>query len=74
MHSFDNCYYQCRMGMLDHERWEMHRKDLALLLQRPAVVHWWLTGLNEETGAGRRSAFSPAFEQLVSEIIAETPS
>jgi hypothetical protein len=74
MHSFDNCYYQYRMGMLDQERWEMHRKDLALLLQRPAVAHWWLTGLDEQTGAGQRSTFSPKFAEVVSELIAETPS
>ena len=36
MHSYDNAYYQFRMGMLDDERWQMHRADITGL----CVARW----------------------------------
>ena len=68
MHSYDNAYYQFRMGMLDDERWEMHRADVAGLFTRnPGVAQWW------RQTRGRRSTFSPDFSALVSEILGEEP-
>jgi hypothetical protein len=65
MHSYDNAYYQYRMGMLDDERWEMHRADVAsLFTDNPGVVQWWRHAIG-------RSAFSAAFRALVEEILGE---
>ena len=41
VHSYDNAYYQYRMGMLDDERWEMHRADIASLFTNNAGVVQW---------------------------------
>ncbi len=71
IHSFDNCYYQYRSGMLDEERWEMHRRDLSTIMKRPKVAEWWRSGLADQTGSGARSNLSPAFVELVSEILNE---
>jgi hypothetical protein len=68
MHTYDNAHYQHRMGMLDDERWEMHRSDfVGLFTNDPGVAQWW-----RQTG-GRRSKFSPAFVALVEEILDEEP-
>jgi hypothetical protein len=38
MPGFDNAYYQYRMGMVDEERWEIHRADVVKLVGNPGVV------------------------------------
>ena len=68
MHSYDNAHYQYRKGMLDDERWEMHRSDVAgLFTNDPGAGQWW------RQTSGRRSAFSPDFVALVEEILGEEP-
>ena len=41
MRNYDNIYYQYRTGMLDDDRWELHRADIAGLFMAPGVVAWW---------------------------------
>jgi hypothetical protein len=65
LHSFDNAFYQYRMGMLDDGRWEMHRNDCATVLMSPGVSEWWRSTVH------RRSGFSPEFVALVEEILGE---
>jgi len=67
MRGLDNAYYQCRMGMLDDERWEIHRADVIELFENPGVVKWW------RSTRLRRSRFSPEFVTLVEEILGEEP-
>jgi len=62
MRRYDNVYYQHRMGLVDRNRWEMHRTDIALLLRAPGIATWWHE---------HRPNFSPEFVTLVSEILGE---
>jgi len=64
IHSYDNAFYQYRMGMLDDERWEMHRTDIVVFFaNNPGVAQWW------RQTHGQRSAFSSQFVALVEEIL-----
>ena len=68
MHSYDNAYYQYRKGMLDDERWAMHRSDFAgLLTNQPGAAQWW------RQTRGPRSKFGSDFVALVEEILGEEP-
>ena len=70
VHSYENAFYQHRMGMLDDDRWRMHRADLGTLLHTPGVTEWWRGGLTIGTSTAR-SRFSPEFVALVEEILSE---
>ena len=65
MGSYENAYYQYRVGLLDEERWQTQRSAVAAFLALPGVVQWWRAG----TG---RPAVSPEFVALVSEILGGT--
>ena len=62
---YENAHYQYRMGLLDEDRWRMHRSNLQALLGRQGVRLWWAT----------RSDLieSPEFAVLVSEMLGNKP-
>ena len=64
--SYDNAYYQYRVGLLDEERWQTQRSGVATFFASPGVVQWWRTGTAMPT-------VSPEFAALVSEILGEEP-
>jgi len=70
MRSFDNVYYQYRTGMLEKNRWELHRADIVNLFMSPGVVSWWRS--NDPGGAGGIQ-YSPEFVALAEEILGEVP-
>jgi hypothetical protein len=53
MHRYDNAYYQYRMGMLDTDRWEMHRADIVSVMSSPGVAYWWNLKPDNHTGNQR---------------------
>ena len=63
---YENAHYQYRMGLLDEDRWRIHRSALQVLLKRKGVRLWWAT----------RSALidSPKFAVLVSEMLGKEPA
>ncbi len=65
MQSYENAHYQFRVGLLDEDRWRMHRSSLQFLLGRQGVRLWWAT----------RSDLieSPEFAVLVSEMLGKEP-
>ncbi len=62
---YENAHYQYRMGLLDEDRWRIHRSNLQTLLGTQGIRHWWATrsGLIE----------SPEFAALVSEMLCKEP-
>ena len=40
---YENAHYQYRMGLLDEDRWRIHRHDLQILLGTPGIRQWWAT-------------------------------
>jgi len=77
MRSFDNVYYQYRTGMLEENRWELHRADIVTLFMSPGVVSWWRSNSHNRAGIdpGRAGGtqYSPEFVALVEEILGEVP-
>jgi hypothetical protein len=75
MHRYDNAYYQYRMGMLDTDRWEMHRADIVAVISAPGVAYWWNLKPDNHTGNQRAgpTQYSHQFVALVEEILAEEP-
>jgi hypothetical protein len=73
MHRYDNAYYQYRLGMLDADRWEMHRADIAQMLSSPGVARWWGVGPESpiEDLRARPTHYSPEFVAPVEEILGE---
>ena len=63
---YENAHYQYRMGLLDEDRWQIHRSSLQLLLGSPGIRNWWTT----------RSDLidSPEFAALMSEMIGKEPN
>jgi hypothetical protein len=61
---YENAYYQYRSGLLDEDRWNFYRDQLASLFQNvaPGFTQWW-----------RISAlpWTPEFVALVEEILGE---
>ncbi len=62
---YENAHYQYRMGLLDENRWKLHRSGLQTLLEAQGIRQWWAThsGLIE----------SPEFAALVSEMLGKEP-
>ena len=62
---YENAHYQYRMGLLDENRWKIHRSGLQTLLGLQGIRQWWAT----------RSVLieSPEFAALVSEMLCEEP-
>ena len=62
---YENAHYQYRMGLLDEDRWRIHRSNLQTLLGTQGIRHWWAT----------RSDLmeSPEFAVLVSEMLGKEP-
>ncbi len=79
MRSFDNVYYQYRTGMLEDDRWELHRADIVTLFMSPGVVSWWrsnspsLTGIDPRMALGTQYQYSSEFVALVEEILGKQP-
>jgi hypothetical protein len=77
MRNYDNIYYQYRAGMLEDNRWEMHRADIVTFFTAPGIVAWWRftspsrSGIDPGRAGGAQ--FSPEFVALVSEILGEEP-
>jgi hypothetical protein len=65
LYASENAYYQFRSGMLDDDRWHLHRGQLTDLLSLPGVVRWWSQYRHI------RSRFPPEFVALVEEILGE---
>ena len=65
MISFENAHYQFRIGMLDEDRWRLHRSTLQGFLARPGFRQWWMEH------AGVASVLGPEFLALVEEILGE---
>jgi hypothetical protein len=63
--AYENAQYQFRAGLLDEDRWLLHRSGLLGMLRFPGVGQWWRSA--EYRGA------SPEFIALVEEILAEEP-
>ncbi len=63
--TYDNAYYQYRVGMLDGDRWEMQRAVIVGLFRNPSFFQWWKTAAT--------ATASPEFVALVSEILGEEP-
>ena len=40
---YENAHYQYRMGLLDEDRWRIHRSNLQTLLGTQGIRHWWAT-------------------------------
>jgi len=70
VHSYENAFYQNRMGMIDDDRWRMHGADLRNLLHTPGVSEWWRGGLTIGTSV-TKVQFSPEFVALAEEILGE---
>ena len=62
MRTWDNAYYQHRMGMLDDVRWQVAQRDLEAYVRQPGVSQWWRK---------TRPNLLPEFVALVSEILGE---
>ena len=62
MRTYDNAYYQHRLGMLDDGRWQVAQRDLGAYLQQPGVTQWWRK---------TRPNLLPHFVDLVNEILGE---
>ena len=62
--TWDNAYYQHRMGMLDDVRWQVARRDLEAYVLQPGVSQWWRK---------TRPNLLPEFVALVNEILGEEP-
>ncbi len=62
---YENAHYQYRMGLLDEDRWRIHRSNLQALLGRQGIRLWWAT----------RSDLmeSPEFGALISEMLGNEP-
>ena len=65
VHTYDNAYYQYRVGMLDGDRWEMQRAIILDFFRNPSFVQWWKTAALEN--------LSPEFVALVEDILGEEP-
>jgi len=63
---YESAHYQFRAGLLDEDRWLMHRSGLVGTLRYPGVWQWWKSATY--TGGA-----SPEFVALVDEILAEEP-
>ena len=63
--TYENAHYQYRMGLLEEDRWQIHRSNLQRLLGSQGIRHWWAT----------RSDLieSPEFTALVSEMLGKEP-
>ncbi len=82
MHSYDNACYQYRLGMLDDDRWAMHRADIVQFFETPGVAQWWRSNAPSQVDfkarrggvvRGGGATYSPEFVALVSEILGEEP-
>ena len=62
MRTWDNAFYQHRMGMLDDVRWQVAQRDLEAFVQQPGVTQWWRK---------MRPNLLPEFVALVEEILGE---
>jgi hypothetical protein len=62
---YENAHYQYRMGLLDEDRWRIHRSNLQTLLGMPGMRHWWATRSD--------TIDSPEFAALVSEMLGKEP-
>lgn len=62
MRAYENAHYQCRMGLIDADRWAISRRDLERTLSYPALAQWWRS---------EPSTLSPEFVTLVEEILGE---
>ena len=62
---YENAHYQYRMGLLDEDRWQIHRRDLQILLGTQGIRQWWET----------RSHYieSPEFAAMISEMFGKAP-
>ncbi len=65
--AFENGHYQYRTGMLEEDRWRLHRSLLTMALSRPGVRQWW-----KQNPMGN-DFLGPEFVALVSEILGEEP-
>ena len=65
--AWENAHYQYRMGMLDSDRWRLHRGQLEETFDAPGVVQWW------KRFPRGPEFFGPEFVALVSEILGEEP-
>jgi hypothetical protein len=69
-HSFENVYYQYRIGMLDDDRWAMHRADVTNVFRLPGMTQWWRSNADNHQRGGR-TTLSPEFVKLVEEIFGD---
>jgi hypothetical protein len=62
---YENAHYQYRMGLLEEDRWRIHRSNLQSLLASQGIRQWWAT----------RSDLieSPEFAALISEMLGNVP-
>jgi len=60
-------------SLLDADRWEMHRADIAQMLSSPGVARWWGVGPESpiEDLRARPTHYSPEFVAPVEEILGE---
>jgi hypothetical protein len=63
VNTYDNAYYQYRVGMLDRDRWEQQRAALVSMFGNPSFVMWWKTA--------PPPGMSPEFVALVEKILGE---
>jgi hypothetical protein len=66
MTSLENAHYQYRIGMLDEDRWRLHRFTLQGFLGMPGFAQWW-----KEDPLLANGLLSPEFAALVEEILGE---
>ena len=71
MRAFENVHYQHCAGMLDADRWELHRRDLEQIFAGPGAKQWW-HGQGSRFRHGEFDAtpvsFSNEFSAVVSEL------
>ena len=60
----ENAHYQYRVGMLEEDRWRVHRASLKAIFSNPGLAQWWRSN-------PAMPSWSPAFSALVEEILGE---
>jgi len=60
----ENSHYQYRIGMLDEDRWQIHRSAVELSFRSPGFAQWWRSNPSIPDS-------SPEFVALVEEILGE---
>ena len=66
--SLESAHYQYRIGMLDEDRWRLHRFTLHGFLGMPGFARWW-----KASPGGLSNMLNPEFVALVEEILGEEP-